>query len=268
MSRASRPRPSAEDLELELAALERTLPPPERRVSRPADPRRSVPELLAELERLSADIPLRDSTPAVRPVPQPVKPAASARTETSPVATREPAATRPSVPPNADDFDEVPAVLGVLDADGRLRLAITPPPPPPAGTTPSIRPARRPSIPPPIPEAARRMSIPAPIAPTPIANDDSTMMMQLDASLLEEIDSGELEDVSEEGMREPTPSPLQLENGQLPSIPRAPAVPVQARVQHDSLPDLSDLGDMLEPSAAPPEQPTGDTDRPAAEHDE
>lgn len=243
---------------------------------------------MAELERLSVDIPMRDSPAPPRAVPQrgsaapqsgtpvvrvegrsvAIADVAPARTDATQSVARDTSAAKPSVPPNAGDFDDVPAVLGVLDADGKIRSAITPPPPPPAGTTPSMRPARRPSIPPPIPEAARRLSIPAPIAPTPVANDDSTMMMQLDASLLEEIDASEVDDVEEKAMREPTPAPLQLENGQLPSIPRAPGVPVRAGEPHDSLPDLSDLGDMLEPSAAPPEQPVGDTDRPAAEQDE
>jgi hypothetical protein len=252
-SRASRPRSSAADLELELAAIERTLPSPERRASRPAERRRSIPELMAELERLSADIPLRRSS---LPAHEPAKPLRAAE------ATRAP---QPSIPPTATDFDDVPAVLGLLDADGRIRSAITPPPPAPAA---SAR-ARRPSIPPPVPDAARRASIPAPIAPTPVIGDDNTMMTQIDASLLEEIEADDIVELSEESMSEPKPSPL----GDAPfaSIPRAAAVPGRAREhESDALPDLSDLGEMLEPSAAPPVPAgaSGEADHAAADQDE
>ncbi len=102
----------------------------------------------------------------------------------------------------------------------------------------------------------RKISLPPPLPPA--ALEDSTLMMQLDTELLEEI-----QEVASGGgdapvsMREPTPVPgASTESAELPSIPRMPKLPGTSKPQADldELPDLSDLqfGDMVEPSAEPP----------------
>ena len=239
--RPSAERTSVADLEFELAQIEQTLPPPARRVSRaPSTPRRSVPELMADLERLSADIPLR--------APSAIPPRAASPPIPAP-------RTAPSNLPASDDYEDVPAVLGLLGEDGEPRPAIAPPPP-----------VRRPTMPPPVPDAARRASIPAPVAPVPAiaaVADDSTMMMQLDGGLLEELDDDAMVELDDESMAEPAAMADPEGPSHLASVPRLPSNPGVPRDTLDALPDLADLelGAMLEPSIEPAAPAASDSDR-------
>ena len=140
-ARPSNPRPSLESLELALDALLRDAEANGVRESVPTPDRRSLEQLSEDLERLSVDIPLRDRSV----VPD------------APRADAKPAVT---VPPRASDYTGLPPVLGLLEADGELRSALTPPPPAPDTA------AMRPSAPAP--------SKPIPTAPPPQAMREPT----------------------------------------------------------------------------------------------